>query len=107
MEIIIGVLVVLNLYILISLNKEKKRLRVITAFIAGLTKSIEDSGVEYKKILDNIVEQFNEDYWIEPHNEFIKSGRNLFWDDKLANGGFSMLYFDFFDKQKETFYEEE
>ena len=101
MEIIIGILVVLNLYILINLNNEKKRLRVMTAFVAGLTKSIEDSGVEYKKILDNIVEQFNEDYWIDAHNDFIKSERGLFWEDKLANGGFPMMYLDFFDKQKE------
>lgn len=33
-----------------------------------------------------------------PYEKFVKSNRNLFWEEKLSNGGFNQMFLDFHDK---------
>jgi len=35
---------------------------------------------------------------MNPYWKWISKDRNLFYDEKYANDGFNMIYWDFFDK---------
>ena len=105
---------------------EKKRNRVLQAFMAGVIKSISDYvsktdildaldddvhpakntigiyntqlPIPYKEILQNIRHEFEKDFWTEPYWKWIRKDRNLFYEGKYANDGFNQIYWDFFDK---------
>jgi hypothetical protein len=124
---ITAVLVVLTLatiYLLAEVQIEKKRNRVLQAFLAGVIKSISDYVSEtdvldalddidpakntigiynkqlpipYKELLQNIKREFEKDFWTQPYWKWIRKDRNLFYEGKYANDGFNMIYWDFFD----------
>lgn len=119
-EYLIWILVAVNIYLFLSLRKEKKRLRVLTAFIDGLMKfaskvpAMIDKVVHkevnpkdvngYEIVLKDISDSFEQDFWATPYEKFVKSDRNLFWEEKLGNGGFNQMFLDFHDKCLKEWY---
>lgn len=105
------------LVLIFELQKEKKRNRVLQSFIAGIIRSISDYmsrtdditienlskvssrklPIPYNEILANVSHEFSKDFWIKPFEKWIKRDRNIFYDDKYANDGFNMIYWDLYD----------
>ncbi len=88
------------LYVGYELRREQRRTRMLSAFIAGLIARELDNGVDYDQLLFYISHEFGEDYWAEPARTFLKRERNLFHRENMGNGGFNMLFWDFFDREK-------
>ncbi len=119
-EYLLWIFIVANIYLFLSLRKEKKRLRVLTSFVGGLVKfaskvpKMIDETVQketnpgnvngYEIILKDISDSFEEDFWATPYDKFIKFDRNLFYEEKLRNGGFNMMFWDFYDKCLKEWY---
>lgn len=119
-EYLIWALVAVNIYLFLSLRKEKKRLRVLTSFVGGLIKSASkvpamiDEVVRkevnardvngYEMVLKDISDSFEQDFWATPYEKFVKSDRDLFWENKLGNGGFNQMFLDFHDKCLKEWY---
>ncbi len=96
------------------LKIQEERLRVFTAFVAGLfERSVKHSQAinenyryselelfkdsqEYKETIRSIACYFEENYWAQPVRKFLLSKWNLYVDNGLANGGFDEIYKDFF-----------
>ncbi|MFA6119716.1 MAG: hypothetical protein WC688_07370 [Parachlamydiales bacterium] len=111
---IIWILLAVNVYLWISLKKEKKRLRVLTSFVSGLVRYVSkvpamieegmNKGVNirdvkgYDIVLKDIADSFELDFWATPYDKFIKSDRNLFYEEKMGNDGFNTIFLDFYDK---------
>lgn len=112
---------ILLIYLFIGVQKEKRRNRILQSFMAGIIKRISDYvsqtdlrdiicaddvgkkfsnqfPIPYKEVLDNINHEFSKDFWIQPYWKWIKAGRNLFYENKYANDGFDMIYWEFYDK---------
>lgn len=112
-----------------KLLKEMKRNRILQSFISGTIDKVcqHDRYIDslsiamekispdfweshseynpYKNIIESVKHEFEEDFWVNPLKKFIKEDRNLFWDNKLANGGFTQLYSQFYNVVfKESFY---
>jgi hypothetical protein len=110
-----------------KIEKEKKRNRILQAFIAGTIRSvsnyksktdeIDDADdlpaqtsqlpIPYENILENIDWEFSKDFWIEPFKKWLKHDRNLFDDSKYKNDGFNFIYWDFFDKRLKEWFSKE
>ena len=119
-EYLTWILVAVNIYLFLSLRKEKKRLRVLTSFIGGLmrfvskvpamvdevvSKEVNPRDVNgYDIVLKDIADSFEQDFWATPYEKFVKSDRNLFWEEKLGNGGFNQMFLDFHDKCVKEWY---
>lgn len=119
-EYLIWILVPVNLYLFLLIRKEKKRLRVLTSFIDGLInfvskmpaitngiihKDINPKDINgYEIILKDISDSFERDFWATPYAEFVNSDRNLFWEEKLGNGGFNQTFLDFHDRRLKEWY---
>lgn len=122
-EYLIWILVVVNVYLFLSLRKEKKRLRVLTSFIGGIitfvskTPSMIKESVtkeayskdEYLKdikgyeiLMKDIKDSFYRSASYEKIVRFIKSNRNLFGGEKMMMGddGFNRFFLDFLDRCK-------
>src|SRR3990172_4088242 len=118
--IVIVIMAILFTYIFLELHKEKKRNRILQSFMAGLIKSVSDYisktdasdmstasdlintyskkfPIPYNEVLKNINREFEKDFWQKPYWKWVKNDRSLFYDDKYANDGFNMIYWDFFD----------
>lgn len=102
----------------LQIKRLSKQIRVLSAFIAGLSRYSTNSisnvldissheelmgSLEYKKLLNSVEHEFQEDFWITPYEKFLKKDRHLFYEEKMGNGGFNMMYWDFFDKQLSEF----
>jgi hypothetical protein len=108
-------------YLFFEVQKEKRRNRIMQAFTAGIIKSMSDYisstdmpdissaadiakafnrkfPIPYNEIIQNIIKEFQKDFWMNPYWKWIKNDRNLFYEEKYGNDGFSMIYWDFFDK---------
>ena len=115
------IVLILLLYLLVQFQKERRRNRILQSFLAGLIKSLSDYvsrtdlsdissadgiikihdkkfPVPYNEILEAISREFEKDFWMNPLWKWISKDRNLFYDEKYANDGFNMIYWDFFDK---------
>ncbi len=117
-EYVVFILFVIIIYIFLSLRKEKKRVRVLASFIGGLIGFVskapsnigetthEEVGRHngYEVILKEIGNYFEEDFWTTPYEKFVKLDRNLFWEEKLRNGGFNQVFLDFHDKCLKEWY---
>lgn len=110
-----------------KIEKEKKRNRILQAFIAGTIRSvsnyksktdeIDDADdlpaqnsqlpIPYENILENIDWEFSKDFCIEPFKKWLKNDRNLFDDSKYKNDGFNFIYWDFFDKRLKEWFSKE
>lgn len=109
---------IIYLYILVA--KERRRNRILTAFVDGLMrysvklphlmnammeKRITASELKtHEALYEEIGEAFSQDFWVTPFEKFIKNDRNLFWEEKLANGGFNQSFLDFYDRQLKEWY---
>jgi type II secretory pathway pseudopilin PulG len=114
-------MVILAVYLLFEVQREKRRNRILQSFTAGIIKSVSDYvsqtdaldissaadivkvcdkkfPIPYSKILQNISKEFEKDFWTSPYWKWIKKDRNLFYERKYANDGFNMIYWDLFDK---------
>lgn len=114
--------------IYVSLYMEKKRNRILQSFVAGIIRSIcaysnqldsidglssqdfkemfeRKFPIDYSKFLENVDREFCRDFWISPYFRWIKDDRNLFTNESLNNGGFSMIYWDFHDRAIQQFNE--
>jgi len=107
----------LVLVIIYELKREKRRNRILQSFIAGIIRSISDYKsrtdditvddiaimyskkipIPYENILANINHEFAKDFWIKPFGKWLKNDRNIFCDEKYADDGFNMIYWDFYD----------
>ena len=108
-------------FLLIEIQKEKRRNRILQSFTAGIIKSVSDYvsktdmhditsaadlvkiydkkfPIPYNEILQNISNEFEKDFWTRPYYNWIQKDRNLFYERQYANDGFNMIYWDFFDK---------
>jgi hypothetical protein len=120
--------IILIVYLLFEIQKEKRRNRILQSFVAGIIRSIcayasrtddissasdiikiydKKFPIPYNEFLQNIGGEFKKDFWMNRFWKWIKKDRNLFYDGKYYNDGFNMIYWDFFDKtaaeiQKET-----
>ena len=114
------ILTILVAYLLFEFQKEKRRNRVLQAFIAGTIRSISEYigtdhhdllssddlvkiydkklPIPYSDVLHNISKEFEKDFWSDPYRKWLKKDRNLFYKNKYANDGFNMIYWDFFDR---------
>ena len=101
-----------------KLEKEKRRNRILAAFVAGVVRCISDYRSETDRISDaeDIPERssrlpiplrycsgehilgVSKDFWVEPYEKWLKRDRNLFSDPKYGDDGFNFIYYDFFDK---------
>lgn len=124
--VIIGfaLLSLLLIYLFFEFQREKRRNRIMQSFIAGLVKSASDyisktdmldiSSAEdlvkpyaknfpipYAELLQNIACEFEKDFWVRPYWKWLKKDRNLFYEEKYANDGFNMIYWDLFDMSVE------
>lgn len=112
--IVIIVLLLLSFYLYI----ERKRNRILGAFITGIVWKLSDvmCAVErippddkevdrmdaYKLILKDVVYMLQEDLWIKPYSKWLKRGSGLFAHDDSAMGGFPKIYSDLYElAQKE------
>ncbi|MEW6669678.1 MAG: hypothetical protein AB1512_31095 [Thermodesulfobacteriota bacterium] len=119
-EIGLAVVLILLIYLLLEFRKEKRRNRILQSFVAGLIKGVSDyvsrtdtqelsSAADFIKIYDrkfpipyydllqSISREFQKDFWVNPYWRWLKKDRNLFYEEKYANDGFNMIYWDFFD----------
>jgi len=104
----------ISIWTLLSLKKEQKRNRILQSFISGIIRSLTDYfsrtdrledlppnthefPIPYKSLIKNIQYEFQKDFWIIPHKEFLKKDRSLFCSKKYRNDGFNFMYWDFFD----------
>ena len=108
----IVVLIVL-MWVLFLLYIERKRNRVLGAFVAGVVRKLGDvicaveriapESVElpqkqaYELILKGVLAEFQEDFWMKPYSKWLKRGGGLFHEDAYLNGGFPAMYSDLFD----------
>jgi hypothetical protein len=103
-NIALAILVVITslglLAVFVELCREQKRTRVLGSFIAGLVAYELDKDVPYEQLLFYISHEFEADFWSEPALRFLKRDRNLFHSEPMGNGGFNMLFWDFFDREK-------
>jgi hypothetical protein len=53
--------------------------------------------IPYTEILKNVTHEFEKDFWLKPFWKWVKDDRNLFYENKYANDGFNMIYWDFYD----------
>ena len=96
---ILVMLIVATAYVFFEIRREKKRTRVLSAFIAGLIVQQLHRGVPYEDILNFVAHEFDADYWVDPAQRFFKRERNLFFSEPMGNGGFNMIFWDFFDME--------
>ena len=115
------IVLILLLYLFFQFQKERRRNRILQSFLAGLIKSTSDYvsrtdlsdissaddiikihdkkfPIPYSEILEAISREFEKDFWMNPFWKWVSKDRNLFYDEKYANDGFNMIYWDFFDK---------
>lgn len=97
----ISFIAVICLYV--GLRREKRRTRVLGAFIAGLIVRELDREVPYEELLFYVTHEFEADFWAFPAKRFLKHDRNLFFSEPMGNGGFNLLFWDFFDREKSMF----
>ena len=109
--------IILSLVLFWQFRIERRRNRILQAFVAGIVRSISDyfsvnDAVEpsevpeqntklpipYKKVLESIEYEFQKDFWVEPYQKWLKDDRQIFADAKYANDGFNFIYYDLFDK---------
>lgn len=95
-ELMLLVLILSNIIIFFTIKREKKKMRILSLFIAGIiyNKKIKN----YREVLDAISGQFEKDFCMKIFDDFIKNDRNLFYDKDLANNGFNRIYYDFYKK---------
>ncbi len=107
-------------YLFLEHRREKRRNRILQAFVAGLIKSTSDYisetdkfdiaeeiiksndkkfPIPYNELLENINREFLKDFWTAPYWKWIKKDRNLFYENRYANDGFNMIYWDLVDKE--------
>ena len=114
------ILMGLLIYLLFELRKEKRRNRIMQSFMAGLIRGVSDYvsrtdthelstptdiakvyerkfPIPYNELLQSISREFQKDFWMNLYWKWIKKDRNLFYEEKYANDGFNMIYWDFFD----------
>lgn len=119
--VLFALMIILAVYLLFEVQKEKRRNRILQSFTAGIIKSVSDYvsktdmldissaadivkvydkkfPIPYNEILQNISKEFEKDFWTRPYWKWIKKDRNLFYESKYANDGFNMIYWDLFDK---------
>jgi hypothetical protein len=52
-----------------------------------------------------VSEKSDKDFWVEPLKRLVEKDRDIFWDKKFANGGFTQMYMQFYNIIfKEAFY---
>ena len=117
----LAVLVLSNVYLFMQISREKKRNRIIQAFVSGIIDCLqkhscaierhdhnEKIAIEnyedyfkhfYHEIMRNIKASFEADFWVKPFKKWLANDRNLFWDNRYANDGFNMKYLDLVDME--------
>jgi hypothetical protein len=116
-NILLVILLGLLLVLIYELKREQRRNRILQSFIAGIIRCISDYKsrtdditaddisimyskklpIPYKDILENINYEFAKDFWIKPFGKWLKNDRNIFCDEKYADDGFNMIYWDLYD----------
>jgi hypothetical protein len=102
------------------LEKEIRRNHILQSFISGIIRSISDYRsrtdnlesdkdipekgtqlpIPYSTILENIDRELSKDQLLEHYEKWLKTDRNIFFDDKRYFGdGFNFMYLDLFDKK--------
>lgn len=120
-EISLAAIVMVLVYLLFELQREKRRNRILQSFLAGVIKSMSDYvsrtdtpdissssdivkiydrkfPIPYSELLQNVNREFQKDFWMKPYGKWIRKDRNLFYEGKYANDGFNMIYWDYFDQ---------
>jgi len=110
-----------------KIEKEKKRNRILQAFVAGIIRSISNYKsktddiervgglpqsksslpIPYEDILTNIGSEFSKDFLIKTYRRWLKAGRNLYDDSQYSGDGFNFMYLDFFDKRYREWFSNE
>jgi len=122
MNILIIILILFLILWILWLNhrieKEKKRNRIVQAFLAGVIRAISDYKsktdeigdeedlpeqnyrlpIPYEKLLESIDWEFSKDFPLEYLEKWLKHDRNLFDDSQYGNDGFNFMYLDLYDK---------
>lgn len=111
------------LWLHLKIEKEKKRNRILQAFVAGTIRAISDYRsptdneevpdhnrtipIPYENIMETIDCEFLKDFWMEPYQKWLMTDRNIFNDSKYADDGFNFIYYDFFDRRMEEWHSDE
>jgi hypothetical protein len=115
---VLAVLILSTIYLFMQISKEKKRNRILQAFMSGIIDSVqkciyavdtfdkEEDSIEedyyeqcYYEILRSIGASVEADLWPKPLKKWLSKDRKLFFDKKYANGGFNRKYLDLFDME--------
>lgn len=121
MEGVVVFLVVFNIYVFFEIQREKKRNRILLAFIGALVecsqksisaierannKNYEDvNSREY--LMDAIGAWLKSDFWDKPLRKWLAKDKALFYDDNYSNGFFNRMYQELHERlQRETNLEE-
>lgn len=103
------------------LDKERKRNRILQAFIAGLVRSVSDYvsatdevdsdkipesntklPIPYKKVLKAVEYELRKDVAafksVEKHERWLRESRRLFESEKRTDDGFVFMNYDLFDR---------
>ena len=121
-EYLIWILVAINIYLFLSLRREKKRLHVLATFVSGIITFISTTPSMIKEMVSKealskeeylknvkgyeiLMKDIQHAFENEPYEEFVKfvkSNRNLFGGEKMGkgNGGFNKFFLDFLDRCK-------
>lgn len=113
---VLVVLVLSTIYLFIQISKEKKRNRILQAFISGIIESVQKCtyAIEtfdkekdsigkdyyehcYQEVLRSVSASIEADFWETPFRKWLTKDRLLFLDKKYANEGFNTKYLDLFD----------
>lgn len=125
--ILLLVLLIWILWLNYKIEKEKKKNRILQAFVAGIIRSISNYksktddiegvgglpqqkstlSIPYEDILTNIGWEFSKDFLMETYRRWLKAGRDLFDDSQYSGDGFNFMYLDFFDKRYRKWFSNE
>lgn len=123
---LIWILIAVNIYLFLSLRKEKKRLFVLINFVGGLITFVSKTPSMIKEMVSKdvlskeeyikevkgyeiLMEDIKNSFENEPYEGFVKfveSNRSLFGGENMGkgNGGFNKYFLDFLDRCKKMKY---
>jgi hypothetical protein len=117
---VLGTIICL-LWVNFKLNLEIRRNRILQSFISGIIRSISDYHsrtdgsdelpervtqlpIPYSIVLENISYELSKDQLLEHYENWLKTDRLIFYNNKFGSDGFNFMYLDLFDKRlKEWF----
>lgn len=121
MYIVLLLLVIFSIYMFLEIEREKKRNRILLAFVGALVecsqksisaierasnKDYEDAN-SHELLLDTIGAWLKSDFWDKPLKKWLAKDKTLFYDDNYANGFFNLMYQELHGRlQKESSLEE-